>query len=500
MGAEESFQQSSAGAAQQLTPFAPNNGGTNTLSRSGSLPAHSGHHSFPHNAQSFPFSDYDWESISPLQFPALGFPLPWWCQAIPDPEAHLLNFGWRPSQVEALPARKRKCDEEDSDAEISIYDDRRRSKQISPRTTPQSAHTSPKIPPVTSCDGLNFAETSSSGFENKTSIDHSLSSPKLQQNELSNLNKAQSLMSKPIKPKVISIGTIPYGIESPQAAPSQQTMHKMLGSFKVDSVSQTPQLNDHAGSHLRVGPVDQASPVRNSNRKITSPAPSTPMPGPSISHSPRMSSNRQAFLSQNNHRDYSNERNSQENYFPPQNQHPEDNISNGNHPQLVLSSREHPQVEKPLISVSSVPATMAPTSPSTSDILRKPSLYTIPAWSPPMPPSTQVPSVAHGSRPIYNGNKTTRMANSPQRRTSIFGPQHRDAPYRQHWPLDPPPPERTLNASNGMMRASPSISSPTAHPRPTPTEDNFQIPRARSGYKHSPNLYVPFPVPLSSPH
>jgi len=121
-----------------------------------------------------------------------------------------------------------------------------------------------------------------------------------------------------------------------------------------------------------------------------------------------------------------------------------------------------------------------------SDLLRKPSLYTIPAW--PATPDARPVQVAATSRALAhpssfnNKSNTTRNEafqseltfNALRQSSSLTQP---DKPSSRNF--DTSSPQRASNASNAQ-RADGGAANAVA----------FNLPRARAGRKHCPNLFV----------
>lgn len=144
---------------------------------------------------------------------------------------------------------------------------------------------------------------------------------------------------------------------------------------------------------------------------------------------------------------------------------------------------------------SSTPVPSQPrvqTSDSPSDILRRPSLYKIPAWPPsPSPSSHSSPSPSPGIPPaiIHSISITPDLG----RRKTLLNTSAAAPSTAQQLPHVAQKPNSTLNAGTILrVNGSVSPSSPTSRDQsPTKTvasTEGFQIPRARAGRKHSPNM------------
>ncbi|KAE8443728.1 hypothetical protein EG329_001408 [Mollisiaceae sp. DMI_Dod_QoI] len=128
--------------------------------------------------------------------------------------------------------------------------------------------------------------------------------------------------------------------------------------------------------------------------------------------------------------------------------------------------------------------------PEASDIIRKPSLYAIPAW--PAASSVSAPKPASSTRvpPLASVNSTTTTQSVPA--TPTVPPSPSIVQIQR-----PASNASTVPRVNGSLSPSPSTSASTSTPTlrnqsPTPrtSSEEFQIPRARAGRKHSPNIIV----------
>ena len=141
----------------------------------------------------------------------------------------------------------------------------------------------------------------------------------------------------------------------------------------------------------------------------------------------------------------------------------------------------HAQNRQILTSPCPPQVTFQPPQPAPSDLLRKPSLYRIPAWptseitpAQTLAPTSQFQSHFSGSDEASNkkyqyGRNLSTVRHSPN---SIHQEAHPSKTF-------------TPNYSSGIMNGSSS----TAHVTPARI-DAFEVPRARTGRKHCPNLYV----------
>ncbi|KAE9370773.1 hypothetical protein N431DRAFT_427133 [Stipitochalara longipes BDJ] len=142
----------------------------------------------------------------------------------------------------------------------------------------------------------------------------------------------------------------------------------------------------------------------------------------------------------------------------------------------------HAQNRRILTSPSPPQATFQPPPPAPSDLLRKPSLYKIPAW--PTSPEVRPAQISTSTSQFQSRPSGSYIASSAEFRSApTFGSvqqppnsmQHEKHPIRN---FDNKPSSVTTNASS-------SISQTTAAKTHT-----FQVPQARIGRKHCPNLIV----------
>ncbi|PVH81990.1 hypothetical protein DL98DRAFT_587002 [Cadophora sp. DSE1049] len=153
---------------------------------------------------------------------------------------------------------------------------------------------------------------------------------------------------------------------------------------------------------------------------------------------------------------------------------------------------------RPGVRATSLHASAAPVPPcnnirvaQSSDMLRKPSLYSIPPWPSPlgssMPPTPNTTIHAHTTSPISIASGSSgRISETTQARVNHVGSPHvPNAFVAQRSDSETRQEATCITSSNAATTAS-----RTSHERVGSNVTTFQIPKARLGRKHSPNMIV----------
>jgi hypothetical protein len=163
------------------------------------------------------------------------------------------------------------------------------------------------------------------------------------------------------------------------------------------------------------------------------------------------------------------------------------NYNDASRPSPILLSHQRgiqPQRKQTLTSSNLIQVSPPQTRTESSDLLRKPSLYTIPAW--PSPPDMGTVQKSIATSPQQSSPSTSSTI-----RDGVFQSQTNFNTLRQPSKLMQSEKLRS-GYSQTSFRAGPlNISNIT---KPAESE-KFQLPRARAGRKHCPNLYVHYTKP-----
>jgi hypothetical protein len=373
------------------------------------------------------------------------------------------SFNWRPLHIEDPVSKKRKLGSERGAAETQRLF--RQSSQISPRTTPNS------ILPPTQSNARDLGVGSSHMLW--TSAMPSMSAP--QPSNLQILPQWSDFDWNAFD----KLGAAQYGSQ-----PSHQTMPMditILDTQRPANLSHQP----------RVGQLESQDIWQQNMTRVSSPQ----MPQQSTFESAHGSRPFQSNYRQFGPQQMGLQRSTTSmNLCIPtsqslraQSQSPNYNDTSRASPNLH-SFQRNVQSQKKKIITSTSPMQVGSQTMRTepSDLLRKPSLYTIPAW--PATPDARPVQVAATSRALAhpssfnNKSNTTRNEafqseltfNALRQPSSLTQP---DKPSSRNF--DTSSPQRASNASNAQ-RADGGAANAVA----------FNLPRARAGRKHCPNLFV----------
>ncbi|CZR64084.1 uncharacterized protein PAC_13981 [Phialocephala subalpina] len=448
-GVESSTRRKSTSVVQRLESC--HIGDKDTGLRRGSLPA------VPMTA---PFQQASWSpdpaycTNQPPQYSSFPAQVPWWDEpTTPLPHLSVSASSWTPWQPHDSIPKKRKyeCGWQDGNPARKHY---RSSTQISPRTTPVS------MPSQTRFNCQQPSGAMSNTYERQMS-DHSTS------------------MAWP------SFDWEPYRVVNPNpqyVSPyTQATVLVDIGDSNQNSVSHQQSFQDWPqGANLfqqdfdsNQGNHNMVSPSKNTSRL---PMVTGGFPG---QQSSQISAVQPTFMGSPPQQ-------------PPTPTSPANRIPPVPPPNSVDRQAATFAINGPPTLAPIVTSRPIVRNPETSDILRKPSLYAIPAWPPaPSPPIHTSSSASPGVPPsTVNPNPINQDSG---RRTTLHNSG--TSPTTQQLPGTVPQrrPASTTNISlnaNGPPSTSPSNPPTPRDQSPTPRNEDFQIPRARAGRKHSPNLIV----------
>ncbi|KAI9050565.1 hypothetical protein LZ554_005726 [Drepanopeziza brunnea f. sp. 'monogermtubi'] len=417
--------------------------------RAGSLP------SIPCAPNSYPNEQYPWFAepnycnTSPAHFPSLADSTAWWDHSLPTLQPRpFLNIPWRPLPMESMDSKKRKHDGE-FDEECPRSAQPRESVQMSPRTNPLPTRAPSGYPPYQ----INPNNFDMYGYSDQ-SQPSPMSWPNYGWNSFETPSSAQ-FASPPPRPMIPMDLSLP-DYSTPENSPAQQprvsnryehSERRGPWQHQAEQMAAPPRQSQGSGTSLREPPVFSSTQSQNLQRQPSPGVVVQPRPRPSISFSTPMA------------------------------------LDVINAPRAPIPVAAQPLVA-PTNSVrvltSPIPPRAAMSTMPSADILRRPSLYSIPPWpsastSPPVTPGP--PSQPHISYPVRNPNTLrTRVMESSR---SFADPTRPISPI-------------VTRTSDHTMR-SPASSGPARSPTPAlsqPGGSEFQIPDARMGRKHSPNLIV----------
>lgn len=396
------------------------------------------------------------EPIQTVQPPSHSAPTPWCNEPRPLTQTKTANLpDWLPLQVDEFVSKKRRLE---GDLATGQTHRLRQPSQISPRTTPVST-----LP----------------------SIESSVREPAVDPSEMLWTRDMQSLSGN---------------------QPSDQTMFNSWPDLNWNAFDKLDTMQYGSQSMHQMKPVGYTVP---SNQRPTNPShqpyagqfesrniwqQTIPrVPGPQVPHPPIFKSPQTPQPYQVSHQAQNQHSVLQRSVMPmsapsrpsqPSAALPRDFNGPSRGPPNVSSPQINLQSQKKQTGTSTSPA--RPSSPSLqampSDILRKPSLYKIPAWpSTPEVRSAQMPTTISQfrSRPQTINADTSEGFRSGPYFDALTPPSHsnqlKEHPGRN---FEIRPPSRVWNSSGstgGVAVAS---------------TDTFELPRARTGHKHCPNLYV----------
>jgi hypothetical protein len=405
------------------------------------------------------FKDSSYSSVQAVQPSSQTTSMPWWNGSRPCAQNNTVNFpNCRPLLIEDSASKKRRLN---GDFQVPQAQRLSQSSQISPRTTPVSVLPNrenfvrnsvmdrsdmlwtPDLAPL-----LRTPPPNKPIFNSWSDFDWDTFS------ELDTIPCHSQLVHKPM----------PMDIPLPnlQTSPPMNSLHQSrIGQFEpcniwAKDISRVP-----AASQVRYRPTFESAPKfhRSFQTSLHQAQPqnftSQWLITPSATSSPCM----QTVLSQTL------------------------NTTPRAEPNLVSRPHDrHAQNRQISISPSPSEATVQPPQPAPSDLLRKPSLYKIPAW--PIPQevkSAQTPRLTSQLQPRSTGSYTASSA-AFQSELNIGTPQQQPdlMQFENH---------RSRNFENNSSSEATNTSSSTPHVTTTNT-DTFEVPRARTGRKHCPNLYV----------
>jgi hypothetical protein len=378
------------------------------------------------------------------QFPSFPMSMPWWDDpTITLPHGQLSSSNWAPCQQEDVAGKKRKF--EDGWQDNGPRKQYRQSTQVSPRSNPVSMIGS----------RFNSQQQSNTGmatFDRHIS-DHStnMTWPTFDWEPYRIVNPQYV---SPYTPSSMDITDSDNGSMS-QHQPSFQGWAQHTGMFSHEFDPDQGNCDMFSPNHSPV-PQAIASPARYSMRQCS---PSSPLQQPmSVSRSQT-----------------------------PQPSTPLSNCTmTAPEPQFEVSAVATPGNTTP---TPATPAAAQPSirAPKSSDVLRRPSLYKIPAWPPTPSAPAHTSSLASPVVLPATVNSNAINPDSDRRMTHVTA-----STTAQQLPNGAQNARPTTNAGTVERvnePVSPSPSSPTPRDkRITTSTEEFQIPRARAGRKHSPNM------------
>ncbi|KAL2065523.1 hypothetical protein VTL71DRAFT_3193 [Oculimacula yallundae] len=394
------------------------------------------------------FADSSYCGHPSSQFPSLTDYAAWWDQSLPTLKPRPLpSIRWKPLQMDGSDSNKRKLDEcfDETPARPMHI---RRSMQVSPRTTPTSSVTSPRFSRHQLC--ANHYQMYSSGQRLPSSIpwpnhewypfdcndhDHRGFSP-------------TSQSSVPIH--------IPGSRSATVCTHSPVSQVSMIDRFECQG--ENGALLQHASHALSTTLVENLiSPVQP--------------------HQPSNDGTRNQYLR-------STPPHSNFHMLPaPSGTLPLSHINTPHIPSQASTPRSVLQPESRTIAPPIIPRNDIRVMQSL-DILRKPSLYSIPPW----PPSSYLPATPVRNdidhlhiRPAY-----FRSGESVQSRVDLDTPSNASSASRS---LGVDSETRPQHAGISPAKAMAPASVPVRE-NLSPCVTSFEVPRVRSGRKHSPNLIV----------
>lgn len=415
-----------------------------TSGRTGSLP------SIPCATNSSPNEQCPWFAepnhctTSPSHFQSLADSNTWWDHSMPTMQPRPFpTIPWRPLPVKVTDSQKRKHEDELNE-ESSRFSPSRQSVQMSPRT-----NTLPTRTP----SGYPLYHMNPNQFDMYGFPDQNQSAPVNWSNYGWNMYENQSPAQFQAQPlcETMSMDLPLPDCMVPDSLPRQQPL--------VVSRYEPPERRER-WQH----PVEQMTPPpRQSQRSTTSLMGPQEFPNSQHHYSQRLSSPRMPV------------RPRPRSSIPSSTPMALDVINAPRAPIPVAAQPQRPSENPVRVLTSPVQLRARCRSPPSTDILRRPSLYSVPAW-PAAPPPT--PSQPHAAYPAASTSTLGVRA--------IGSSQSAANPIRSLSPMVTRTPE--------SARQPPALSHlPARIPAPAPSQSErstFQIPEARMGRKHSPNLYV----------
>ncbi|KAL5331829.1 hypothetical protein ACEPPN_001367 [Leptodophora sp. 'Broadleaf-Isolate-01'] len=388
------------------------------------------------------------------EIPSLMYSAACWDQSLPTLEPRpLSSIPWRPLHTEDPDSTKRKQDD-DFDERCSRLNYLRQSVQASPRTTPASTATSPPFPTL---------QNSSNQFDMVGSDQHlpvSTVWPSIGCGTLDDVDKSRSFLTRqsPI-PMDLSGSDADVSTSSPHHQSSTNNgfeqpresetwlQHSSQPRGTMPHQNRIPPIQSHHSS----GSGDQVLQESRSSALHSNPHASPPPPG---------------TLALNN----MNTPHTQPPVAPPR--------------PRVHASHSHSSAP-PILPRGNIRVAQS------YDMLRKPSLYSVPPWprasNLPVAPIQSANSQSHMRHPISSANELIgRASEAVQERVNHAERSHQSNIMRSQR-VD----SETQSQAIGIppAKATSPVSSPPDE-RFSPRVTSFQIPKARLGRKHSPNLIV----------
>ncbi|KAH7317751.1 hypothetical protein BKA65DRAFT_107587 [Rhexocercosporidium sp. MPI-PUGE-AT-0058] len=425
--------------------------------RAGSLPSIPGAVNNSVSDMQYPwFAEPSYRGTLPSQFPSLTDSAAWLNQSLPILEPRpFLSIPWRPLQMEDLGSRKRKHEDE-FDETYGRPSRLRQSVQMSPRTTPASAAILP----------LPFSvHNDSAQLDRFGLVQHPPSTPW----PSTGWGTSENVGHNPNRSYSTRHSFVPMDLSDSDAAVLNQSLRQSSISNGFE------QLGGSGTSLQHSGQTNGTLPPPNQNS----------MPPVQARHPTGQGS--QVLLQSRSPVSRSNPHASS----PPPGSLA---LNNMNHPHL------QPPVAPPRPGVQARPlhASAPPILPrgnsrviQSSDILRKPSLYSIPPWpSPsnlPAPPTHSATIQSHITSPIFSTNKSAGRTSEAVHSTLYHtGPSHQSNTTRSQ-NVGSETQAQTVGIPHA--KAATPVSS-SLDERFSPRVASFQIPKARLGDKHSPNMIV----------
>ena len=416
----------------------------------------------PSTAAPIPKAQASWfpnpsnEPIQAVQPPSHSTLMPWWNESRPLTQTQNANLpDWRPLQVAEFVSKKRRLEDDLATGQTHRL---RQPSQISPRSTPVST-----LPSIESSVRGPAASTSEMLW---TTDMQSLS--KTQTSDQSMFNSWPDLNWNAFDKS----DTMQYG---------SQSMHQMKPVGYTVPGNQRPTNPSHQSN---VGQFESRNIWQQNIPRV---------PGPQAPHPPIFKSPQTPQPYQVSHQAQNQHSVLLRSAVPmsapthpsqPSATLPRDFNGIPRGPPNVSSPQINLQSQKKQTGTSTSPA--QPSSPSLqpmpSDILRKPSLYKIPAW----PSAPEV-------RPAQIPTTISQLRSRPQPRPTDSSESFRSGPYFDA--LSPPSHSNQLTehpCRNFDIRPHSGVwnASGNTGGLAMASTDTFELPRARTGHKHCPNLYV----------
>lgn len=425
--------------------------------RAGSLPSMSYGADTVSSIQ-FPwFAEPTYYGMPTSQFPSLKDSAAWSERSLPTLQPRPLpSIPWKPIHVEGHNPRKRNHDGDLHETAVRPRSSRQ-SVQMSPRTTPASETLPSFSPPL----------TNSNPWDIYVPGDCFPTWPNLPGNAWDVFDRTGPYHYEPISSRNISL---------PSELPSPDTAIAARPTSYGSSVS------NMFGGRRETGAWQQNVDL------MKAALPSSSDPIPSI-ESPHLAGGGEQLR----RRDHSPKPHSNPHAPPP----PSGTIalSNMNNPHTSpLGAHPRPRRQEIPVHVSTAPVPPRNNTrvAQSSDMLRKPSLYSIPPWPNPLssmlPPASVTTAQAHTGTQISNVNGSS-GSNGEVNQTRVN--HDRRSPHLPNAVVAQRTDFETRQEATGITPAKAATAVPSETPVPYGSNaTTFQIPKVRLGRKHSPNLYV----------